>query len=98
MRNSIRAGLTALAMTILASPALAQTKIAFVNTSAVLEGAPGREAAAQVFNKVAESLRGQLQKMSDSLQKLVTAYTKAEPTMSNAKKEAEQKKLQDLQL
>jgi outer membrane protein len=98
MRNAFRAGLTALALVAVAGSAQAQTKIAYVNTAVVLENAPGREAAAQVFNKEADALRGQLQKMADSLQKLVTAYTKAEPTMTAAKKDAEQKKLQDLQL
>lgn len=98
MRHAFRAGLTALALVTIAGSAQAQTKIAYVNTAVVLENAPGRDAAAQMFNKEADALRGQLQKMADSLQKLVTAYTKAEPTMTAAKKDAEQKKLQDLQL
>lgn len=72
-------------------------KIAFVNTAALLENAPGRAGAEATLQRESEGYRAQLQKMSDSLNKMITAFTKAEPTLSATAKDTRTKQIQALE-
>ena len=85
--------------TVTALPAFAQSgpKFAFIDSRAVLERAPGRAAAEDVFKKETDGFRAQVQAMGDSLQKLVADYTKAEPTLTAVQKETRQKSIRDKQ-
>jgi len=77
--------------------AQAGTKIAYVNTAALLQNAPGREAAEATLQRESQGFQTQLQKMSDSLNSMITKFTKAEPTLSPAAKETQTKAIQALE-
>ncbi len=90
MRLILRAAPVALALAAaLTGVASAQSsfKIAYVNTQVLLQNAPGRVEAEAAFNKDAQGYQEQLKKMSDSLNSLITAYNKAEPTLTQAQKD-----------
>jgi len=93
-----RATAIALATTVLSSLAQAQgaacSKIGYVNPAALMESAPGRLAAESLLTKEGQSYQVQLQKLQDSLNKMLADYQKAEPTMSATVKETRQKTLQ----
>lgn len=72
-------------------------KIAYINTDAVLQAAPGRAEAESTFQREAEGYRGQLQKLSDSIQTMITSYQKAEPTLTAAQKDTRTKAIRALQ-
>jgi outer membrane protein len=71
-----------------ASPMFAQgaqqgaQKIAFVDSKVILQRAPGRQAAEDLFNKEMEASRTLVQKMGDSLQTMIADYQKAQPTLA----------------
>jgi outer membrane protein len=97
MRLIARVAPLALALTIAganASHAQAVPKIAYVNTAALLESAPGRTDAEALLQKEAEGHRASLQKLSDSLNKMITDFTKVEPTLSASVKESRTKAIQ----
>ena len=75
----------------------ASAKIAYVNTDALLQAAPGRAEAASTFQREAEGYRGQLQKLSDSITTMITAYQKAEPALTAAQKDTRTKAIRALQ-
>ena len=100
MRSIARVAPVALAlMTAAASVGHAQagTKIAYVNTAALLQNAPGREAAEATLQRESQGFQAQLQKMSDSLNTMITKYQKAEPTLSATAKETQTKSIQALE-
>ena len=101
MRSMVRATAIALALTVTARVAQAQQagtgKIVFVNTQALMEAAPGRLAAESLLTKEGKGYQDQLQKMQDSLNKMLSDYQKAEPTLSATAKDARQKAIQALE-
>ena len=100
MRSISRATTIALLISGFAAGAGAQQatiKIAYVNSQALMEAAPGRAAATDLLNKEGQSYQTQLQKMQDSINGLYTKYQKDEPTMSAATKDARQKTIRDLE-
>jgi len=93
----LRAATVALVFPLVASVGRAQQtaiKIAFVNTQALMDAAPGRAAADSALQKTSEGFKAQIQKMQDSLNAMYTDYTKKEPTLTAAQKEARQKSIQ----
>jgi outer membrane protein len=68
-------------------------KFAFVNTQLILQSAPGATEAQAQFQKDVESLRGQVQTLSDSLAALEAEFTKAAPALSPTVREARLKSL-----
>lgn len=79
--------------TIAASPVRAQqpaagVKIAFLRSQAVVEQAPGRADAEAAYRKEVEGFRTQLEKMGDSLQKMIADYRKAETTLTAPQRQA----------
>lgn len=102
MRSTVRAVLGALAMsTIVSVAATAQggaspggLRIAYINSAKIIAQAPGRADADAEIQKDMASYRAQVQQMGDSLNTMIAAYNKAEPTLSAAAKAARQKDLQ----
>ena len=84
MRSTLRATTFALLISGLGGVASAQApiKIAFVNSQALMEAAPGRQAATDLLTKEGQGFQTQLQKMQDSINGLLTKYQKDEPTLS----------------
>jgi outer membrane protein len=97
MRSLFGVAAAALALTAAAGGAQAQAKIAYVNTQALMEVAPGKAAADSALAKESQGYRAQLQKMQDSLNTMFTDYTKREPTLTAAQKETRQKAIQSLE-
>jgi len=99
MRSTLRATTLALLISGLGSIASAQApiKIAFVNSQALMEAAPGRQAATDLLTKEGQGYQSQLQKMQDSINGLLTKYQKDEPTLSAAAKDTKQKAIQALE-
>lgn len=91
----------ALALVTVASGVIrAQTtgaKIAYVNISALLQEAPGRAAAEATLQREGQSSDAQMQKMSDSLNKLVASYQKREASLTPAQRETQQKAIANIQ-
>lgn len=79
------------------SVALAQAgqKFAFVNSQALLQGAPGRAEAEASYEKEMVGIRAQLQKLQDSLSAMSEAWAKEEPTLQGAAKDARLKVLRE---
>jgi outer membrane protein len=99
MRSTLRATTLALLISSLGGIASAQApiKIAFVNSQALMEAAPGRAAATDLLTKEGQTYQTQLQKMQDSINGLLTKYQKDEPTLSAAAKDTKQKAIQALE-
>jgi outer membrane protein len=99
MRSIIRATVIALGLSATAGVVQAQqpVKIAYVNTAALMEFAPGKAAADSQLTKMAEGLRKDFQKLQDSAQALLTKYQKDEAKMTAAAKDKAQKDLQGLE-
>lgn len=76
------------------SSSSAAPKIAYVNSQKILAEVPGRSDAEAQMQKEMEGYRAEVQKMSDSLNALVSAYNKAEPTLSATAKATRQKDIQ----
>lgn len=98
MGSIARVAPLALALTIagaaVAHAQQAGTRIAYVNTASLLENAPGRQAAEATLQREAEGHQATLRKLSDSLNKMITDFTKAEPTLSATVKESRTKQIQ----
>jgi len=97
MRSMFRATVIALVLSSTAGIAQAQVKIAFVNSQALMEAAPGRAAAESLLTKEGEGYRSQLTKLQDSVNAMLTKYQKDEPTMTAATKDTRQKAIQALE-
>lgn len=102
MRSTIRATSFALAVSAFgliaggvqslhAQASSSSFKIAYVNTQAIMEAAPGRDSATAMLTREGNVFQQQLQKMQDSLNGLMQKFQKNEPTMTAAAK----KKAQD---
>jgi len=98
MRSMLRATVIALVLSSAASIAYGQgIKIAFVNSQALMPAAPGYAAAEATLSKEGEGFRTQLQKLQDSVNKMLTDYQKAEPSLTAAVKDSRQKAIQSLE-
>jgi outer membrane protein len=99
MRSTLRATTFALLISGLSGVATAQQaiKIAFVNSQALMEAAPGRAAATDLLTKEGQGFQTALQKMQDSINGLLSKYQKDEPTLTAAVKDSRQKAIQALE-
>jgi outer membrane protein len=101
MRLSPRAAVAALALGLsaAAAPASAQApmKVGYVDVAQVMEQVPGRADAQAAFEREAQGIRAEMQRMSDSLQTLVQAYQKEQATLTPAVRQTREKSLQDRQ-
>ncbi len=99
MRALFRAAPVALALiTAMAIPARAQgSKLAYVQTSALLEQAPGRAEAEAQFEKETVGYRDQIKRMSDSLDALVSGFQKRQASLTPTTRDAQAKEIQSKQ-
>ena len=99
MRYLVHAAPMALAMlTALALPARAQgVKLAYVQTSVLLDQAPGRAEAEAQFDKETGGYRDQIKQMSDSLNAMVEAFQKKQATLAATARDAQAKSIQTKQ-
>ena len=90
MRGFMRA--TTLALAVLAVPMVAATaqqaapKFAFVNSQALMNAAPGRQAAQDRFDREMQAYQQQVQRMRDSLQAMLTTYQQQQATLTEAQR------------
>ena len=96
MRDLLRAAPLALALLIaLSLPARAQgVKVAYVQTSVLLDQAPGRAEAEAQFDKETGTYREQIKRMSDSLNAMVADFQKRQATLAAATRETQAKGIQ----
>src|SRR4051812_11002330 len=95
MRALIRA--TAVAFVLVAAlsgRASAQQKNAYIQSSILLEQAPGRAAAESLFSRESVPYQEQMKRMSDSLQAMVAAFEKRAPSLAAAARDAQAKDIQ----
>ena len=100
MRPILRATVIALLVSVVSGAAQAQSapiKIAYVNTQALMEAAPGRAAADSALQKTGEGFRAQLTKLQDSAQAMLAKYQKEEPKATQAVKDKYEKDLAAIQ-
>ena len=99
MRVLFRAAPVALALiTAMSLPARAQgTKVAYVQTAALLDQAPGRAEAEAQFEKETATYREQIKRMSDSLDALVSGFQKRQASLAPATRDAQAKEIQSKQ-
>jgi len=97
MRSIRRAAFLSVALSALPVAAQAQSsKIAYVNTEALMAIAPGRAAVDSVLQREGDGYKAELAKMQDSLNNMLTKFQKNEPTMTAAAKDQQQKAMQAL--
>lgn len=70
-------------------------KFAYVDSRELLDKASGRADADAQWKKEAQAMQGQVTRMQDSLQAMITAYQKSEATLSPAARETRQKAISD---
>lgn len=99
MKSIVRAAAVAVVgLVLVAMPARAQgaaaPKVVYVNTQALLDVAPGRQAAESTFNKESAAWSDELNKLSTDIQTSISDYQKQEATLTEAAKTARQKAIQ----
>lgn len=99
MKSIVRAAAVAVVgLVLVAMPAHAQgaaaPKIVYVNTQALLDVAPGRQAAESTFNKESAAWGEELNKLSTNITSMISDYQKQEATLTDAAKTARQKAIQ----
>ena len=99
MRALLRAAPVALALvTFVALPAGAQgLKVAYVQTSTLLDQAPGRAEAEAQFEKETATYRDQIKRMSDSLNAMVASYQRGQASLAAAARDAREKDIRTKQ-
>jgi outer membrane protein len=100
MHSIVRATLIALVPTVggvAVGRQQAAMKIAYVNTTALMEAAPGRDSATAILNREGNAFQAQLQKLQDSVNARLAKFNKAEPTLTPAAKDKETKEIQVLE-
>jgi outer membrane protein len=99
MHSIVRATLIALVPTVGGVVAgRAQTlKIAYVNTQALMEAAPGRDSATAILQREGNVFQAQLQKLQDSVNAMLSRFNKEEPTLTPAAKDKATKAIQALE-
>ena len=95
MRAFFRAAPVALALVaVVSGRAAAQQKIAYIQSSVLLDQAPGRASAESLFTRESIPVQAQIKRMSDSLQTMVAAFEKRVPTLTAAQRDAQGKEIQ----
>jgi outer membrane protein len=79
---------TVMAQASSSTTAAAPTKIAYINSAAILAQAPGRAEAEAQFDKEVGVYRQQIQRMDDSLKTLMAAFDRDAPKLDSATREA----------
>ncbi len=94
LRRAIRPALFALVASgpqLLAQGATPAPKFAYVDSRVILQRAPGAAEAQDQFNKERAAIMANVQKMQDSLQGMIDAYQKAQPTLTADQRQQREK-------
>ena len=95
MRAFLRAAPVALVLiAVLSGRAAAQQKIAYIQSSVLLDQAPGRASAESLFTRESIPVQQQIKHMSDSLQTMVAAFEKRASTLTAQQRVAQGKEIQ----
>jgi outer membrane protein len=95
MRALFRAAPVAFALAVaISGRASAQQKNAYIQSSILLDQAPGRAQAEAQFTKESAPVQEQIKRMSDSLQAIVAAFEKRASTLTAAQRDAQGKDIQ----
>ena len=95
MRAFYRAAPAAIALVAaLSGQAAAQQKNAYIQSSVLLDQAPGRAAAESLYTRESAPVQEQIKRMSDSLQAMVASFEKRAPTLTAAQRDAQAKEIQ----
>ena len=99
MRSTFRAASAALVLTaasaaVHTASAQAALKFGYVDVATVLEQVPGRADASQTLEREGQAFQAERQRMQDSLNTLVGAYTKSQPTLTPAQRQTRERELQ----
>ena len=96
MRSSFRAAIVALTLVAAVTGRVSAQgqKIAYVQSSVLLDQAPGRAAAESLFKKETVPVQEQIQRMSDSLQAMIDAFQKRQASLTAAQRDAQTKDIQ----
>jgi outer membrane protein len=96
MRSFFRAAPVALALVaVLSGGASAQgQKHAYIQSSVLLDQAPGRAEAEKQFDSETSVYRDQIKRMSDSLNAMVAAFEKRQASLTPAQRDAQGKEIQ----
>ena len=97
MRAMFRASsvaLTLLAAFAVRAPAQGSQKSAFIQSSVLLEQAPGRVEAEAQFARETQPFKDQIKRMSDSLNAMVAAFEKRQATLTPAQRDVQTKEIQ----
>ena len=95
MRALFRAAPVAFAfVAAISGRASAQQKNAYIQSSILLDQAPGRAQAEAQFTKESAPVQEQIKRMSDSLQAMVDSFEKRAPTLTAALRDAQGKEIQ----
>lgn len=95
MHSGVRAALAAAIAAVAAltgatagaqATAPAPVRLAFINSQKILAEAPGRAEAEATYDREMGAVRGQLQRMDDSLKALVAQYEKDAPGLDSARR------------
>lgn len=92
-----------LALLVGAAPALAQeaddagVRIAYVNSQAVIQRAPGADSAQQAFQQEAQQLRQEAQRLSSEIDSLRQQYQQQQGMLSEAARQKRQEEIQQKQ-
>ena len=96
MSRSLRGVLAALLpLTLLAAPAAAQTKVAYVDTRKILQEMPGRNQVEARYRSEVEALQSREKTMVDSLNAMVAAFEKDSASLTAAQRTERFTKLQE---
>ena len=96
MSRSLRGVLAALLpLTLLAAPAAAQTKVAYVDTRKILQEMPGRNQVEARYRTEVEALQSREKTMVDSLNAMVAAFEKDSATLTATQRTERFTKLQE---
>ena len=95
MRAMFRAASAAMVLvTGLSGRAAAQQKFAYIQSSILLDQAPGRAAAESLFTRESAPVQEQIRRMSDSLQAMVASFEKRAPSLTAAQRDVQGKEIQ----
>jgi outer membrane protein len=98
MHTSARVALVALALSLPAARAAqaqaAAPRIGYVDVALIMEQVPGRAEATQAFEREANGIRTEVQRMQDSLQTLVAGYQRQQASLTPAQRQTRETDLQ----
>jgi outer membrane protein len=102
MKNSLRAAAAVFTLALVAgTSANAQgggPRLAYINSSVIMEQAPGRAAALQKFEQTVAPMQARLKAMDDSLTAMITSYQQAQAGLTPEQRTARESGIREKQM